>query len=108
MNNPNVKLLIKIANTDNNLAQFTLHKGAQLDASIISPERLIEMHNGVWEAFTIEEKIQASILTGVMGTCAQDITGTCTIKEAVGLIRALNHKQEIILLFSCNDFSQNY
>ena len=97
MSNTNIKLVIEITSRQEGTAQFTLRKGAQLNASIISPQRLIEMHEGVWDEFTLEEKIQSSILTSVMGECTKDITGICTIKEAVDLIRALNHKQEVKL-----------
>ena len=97
MNNPNIKLIIKIANPNNSLAQFTLHKGAQLDASIISPKRLIEMQNGILKEPDLEEKVNNQILKSVMGECTQDIKGKCTIEEAIELIRALNHKQEVKL-----------
>ena len=99
MNNPNIKLLIEISSTTNSLANFTLRKGAQLDASIISPARLIELHNGIVEPSTLDDKAQANVLKSVMGECTQDITGRCTLKEAVELIRALNHKQEAELTF---------
>jgi len=97
MNDPNVKLTIKMASSNKSLAQFTLYKGAQLDASIINPNQLIKMHNGIQEKPSLEEKIKHQVLKGVMGECTQDITGKCTIGEAVELIRALNHKQEVKL-----------
>jgi len=83
MNNPNIKLIIKVTDHANRRAQFTLHKGAQLDASIISPKRLIEMHNGICNEPDLEEKVSNQILKSVMGECTQDITGKCTIEEAI-------------------------
>ena len=95
MKNPNIKLLVEIISPANNRANFILRKGAQLDASIISPVQLMKLHCGIIEQPTLEEKAQASILKSIMGECTQDITGKCTLKEAVMLIRALNHKQEV-------------
>lgn len=89
----NPKLIIKALTPTDNLVQFILFKGAQLDASIISPKQLIELHDGIYEEQTIEEKIQNQVLKSVMGECTQEITGKCTLKKAVELIRALNHKQ---------------
>ena len=97
MKNPNIKLLIELTNPANSLVKFTLRKGAQLDSSIISPARLIELHNGIVEPSTLDDKAQANVLKSVMGACTQDITGRCSLKEAVELIRALNHKQEVEL-----------
>jgi hypothetical protein len=97
MNNPNVKLLVEITNLADNMARFILRKGAQLDTSIISPRQLIELHNGKIEQSTLEDKAQTSILKSVMGECTQDITGKCTFKEAVMLIRALNHTQNAVM-----------
>jgi len=94
---PTIKLLIKLPTLTERLAQFTLYKGAQLDASIICPKRLIEMHEGIYEDTDIEERINNQVLKCVMGECTEDITGKCTLKEVVELIRALNHKQEIEL-----------
>jgi hypothetical protein len=96
--NPNIKLIITIADTDSGMARFTLHKGAQLDAGIISPKRLIEMHLGIRSATDMEDRISSHILKSVMGECTQDITGKCSLDEAVELIRALNYKQDIKLL----------
>ena len=97
MKNPNIKLFIELTNPVNSLVNFTLRKGAQLNASIISPARLIELHNGIVEPSTLDDKAQTNVLKSVMGECTQDITGRCTVKEAVELIRALNHKQEVEL-----------
>ena len=102
MYNPNIKLLVKMKDFTKNRAQaqFTLFKGAQLDSSIISPKELIKMHSGIfWEEPTIEERIQTQILKSVMGECTKDIIGKCTLEEAIKLIRALSHKQEIELVF---------
>lgn len=93
MSNENIKLLIEVANPANNRVQFTLYKGAQLDASVISPKQLIEMHNGVYDEPTLEEKVQNQVLKNVMGECTQDIIGKCSIEQAVKLIRALKHTQ---------------
>ena len=94
----NPKLIIKVLNPTDKHVQFMLFKGAQLDASIISPKQLYELHEGFYEEQTIEEKIQHQVLKSVMGECTQDIMGKCTLKQAVELIRALNHKQEIKLV----------
>lgn len=102
MSNPNLKLIIKATNPSDNLVQFILYKGAQLDASIITPKRLIELHDEIWEEPTLDERVQSQALKGVMGECSKDITGTCTLKEAVELLRALNHKQEAkLVLYEC-------
>ena len=95
MNNPNTMLIIEIPLPISGLAHFTLKKGAQLDASIINPKKLIEMHQGIHEDTTIEDKIESQILKSVMGECSKDIMGKCTKDEAIELIRALNHKQEV-------------
>jgi hypothetical protein len=99
MRNPNLKLIIEITSSTENLVRFTLCKGAKLNASIISPKRLIEMHNGIFEPPDLEETVQSQVLKSVMGECTHDINGKCTLKEAVELIRALNHKQEVELVF---------
>ena len=102
MNNPNIKLFIEITNPANSQAKFTLQKGAQLDVGVISPKRLMELHDGTFEPSTLEEKAQTAILKTVMGECTQTITGICTLKEAVELIRALNHRQEVELNINQN------
>jgi hypothetical protein len=98
MNNPNVKLLVEVATNNKNRADFTLYKGALLDVSIISPKRLIELHNETYEDTTSEEKAHNQALKGVMGECTKDISGKCTLSEVVELIRAVNHKQEVKLV----------
>lgn len=98
MYNSNIKLVVKLTAPNKNLALFTLYKGAQLDASIITPTQLIKMHAGTYEAPEIDERAQSQVLKSVMGECLQDITGMCSIGEAVNLIRALSHKQEVELI----------
>lgn len=90
----NPKLIIKALNPTDKFVQFILFKGAQLDASIITPKRLLELQSGILEEANLEEQTESQILKSVMGECTQDISGKCTLKEAVELIRALNHKQE--------------
>ena len=94
------KLLIKLLSRRDNRFRFFLFKGAQLDASIITPKRLIELQNGIQIESDIEDKTDCQVLKSVMGECTDDITGTCTLEEAVQLIRALNHKQELRLVLS--------
>ena len=91
-------LIIKMIKPDDNIVQFMLAKGAQLDAGIISPKQLYQMYDGTYEEQTIEEKIQHQVLKSVMNECTEDIIGKCTLKQAVDLIRALNHKQEVKLV----------
>jgi len=49
---------------------------------------------------SIEDKLSSQVLKGVMGKCNRDITGMCTVEEAVELIRALNHRQEVKVQFN--------
>lgn len=95
MPNPNIKLLVEVTPRPGPLVNFNLYKGAQLDASIITPERLFYLHNGTFPVLELEERAQSRILKCVMGECTEDISGKCTIQEAVELIRALNHTQEV-------------
>ena len=97
MNNPSIMLHVEITSIANNLCQITLHKGAQLYADVITPKRLIELQHGIREEPTLEERAEASILESVKGICTTDITGKCTLQEAVELIRAIDHKQDIKL-----------
>jgi len=97
MSNPNIKLVIRFTNATNSTAHFMLYKGAQLDASIISPQELIAMNDGVTTEITMEERLSNQVLKGVMGECIKDFKGKCSVQKAVELIRALNHKQEVKL-----------
>ncbi len=93
------KLIIHVRNPANKLVEFHLFKGAKLDASIIGPKQLMKLHSGVLEEPELDERIENQILKGVMGECTMDISGTCTIQNAVDLIRALHHRQEVKINF---------
>jgi len=98
MSDPNLKLIIETTKPAGNLVHFTLYEGAKLNASIISPQRLLEMHNGICEEPKLEERVASQVFKNLTGECTQDIKGKCTLKEAVELIRALNHKQDAKLI----------
>ncbi len=93
------KLIIYVRNPADKLVEFHLSKGAQLDASIIGPQRLMKLHSGVLEEPELEERIENQILKSMMGECTTDISGKCTLQDAVDLIRALHHRQEAKINF---------
>ena len=95
IDSPNTKLSLKVSNP--NKVYFTLYEGAKLDASVISPKQLIELHSGIHEEPTLDERIEGQVLKSVFGKCTQDITGKCTLDQAIRLIRALHHRQDVKL-----------
>ena len=104
MKNPNLKLRISVISLEKNTAEYTLYKGAKLDASVINPKQIINLNCGCGfhEEATLEDMMHSRGLKSVMGECTNDITGVCDFKKAVKLIRALHPNQEAELVICQN------